>query len=123
MRLNLKEEFRNMSSQFFYVQLKFNPKIGTDRVPVTKQHEAVVEVPRDLVERKQAEDASENSREKLIVLELARRAALGTFPTVTERVIGLYDEDPPIWYEDRPHIMNERPCDNEENGTRAWKVV
>ncbi len=123
MRLNLKEEFRNMSSQFFYVQLKFNPKIGTDRVPVTKQHEAVVEVPRDLVERKQAEDASENSREKLIVLELARRAALGTFPTVTERVIGLYDEDPPIWYEDRPHVMNERRCDNEENGTRAWKVV
>ena len=112
-----------MSSQFFYVQLKFNPKIGTDRMPVTKQHEAVVEVPRDLVERKQAEDASENSREKLIVLELARRAALGTFPTVTERVIGLYDEDPPIWYEDRPHVMNERRCDNEENGTRAWRVV
>ena len=123
MRLNLKEKFRNMSSQFFYVQLKFSPKIGTDRMPVTKQHEAVVEVPRDLVERKQAEDASENSREKLIVLELARRAALGTFPTVTERVIGLYDEDPPIWYEDRPHVMNERRCDNEENGTRAWRVV
>ncbi len=123
MRLNLKEEIRNMNSQFFYVQLKFNPKIGTDRVPLTKQHEAVVEVPKDLVQLKQSENTSKTSREKVIVLELARRAALGTFPTVTERVIGLYDEDQPIWYEDRPHIMNERRCDNEENGTRAWRVV
>jgi len=112
-----------MSSQFFYVQLKFTPKMGIDRVPVITQHEAVVEVPKDLVQRKQSENTSANSREKVIVLELARRAALGTFPTVLERVIGLYNEDPPIWYEDRPHVMNERRCDNEENGTRAWRIV
>ena len=37
-------------------------------------------------------------------LIVARRAALGTFPTVTERVIGLCNEDPPIWCEDRPRI-------------------
>jgi hypothetical protein len=123
MRLSLKEKFPNVSSQFFYVQLKFTPKMGTDRVAVTKQQEAVVEVPKDLVERKQSENSSENSREKVIVLELAKRAALGTFPTVAERVIGLYDEDPPIWYEDRPRVMNERRCDNEENGTRAWKIA
>jgi|ERR1700722_6993831 hypothetical protein len=112
-----------MSSQFFYVQLNFRPKIEAERVPLIKQHEAVVEVPKDLVQRKQSEITSENSREKMIVLQLARRAALGTFPTVTEQVIGLYDEDPPIWCADRPHVMNERQCDNEENGTRAWRVV
>jgi len=112
-----------MSSQFFYVQLNFRPKIGVERVPLIKQHEAVVEVPKDLVQRKQSETTNENPREKVIVLELARRAALGTFQTVTERVIGLYDEDPPIWCADRPHVMNERGCDNEENGTRAWRVV
>jgi len=112
-----------MDSQFFYVQLNFRPKIGTDRVPLIKQHEAVVEVPKDLVQRKQSENTSANSREKVIVLELARRAALGTFPTILERAIGLYNEDPPIWYEDRPHVMNERRCDNEENGTRAWMIV
>jgi hypothetical protein len=93
------------------------------QVSIGQQHEAVVEVPKDLVQRKQSEITSENSREKMIVLQLARRAALGTFPTVTERVIGLYDEDPPIWCADRPHVMNERRCDNEENGTRAWRVV
>jgi hypothetical protein len=112
-----------MSNQFFYVQLKFTPKIGTDRVPMIKPHEAMVEVPNDLVQRKQSEIINENPREKVIVLDLARRVALGTFPTVPERVIGLYEEDQPIWYEDRPHVMNERPCDKEENGTRAWKIV
>ena len=69
---------------------------------VIKEHEAVIEVPKDLVQLKQSENTSENSREKLIVLELARRAALGTFPSIPERVIGLYDEDPPIWCADRP---------------------
>jgi hypothetical protein len=55
-------------------------------VPLIKQHEAVVEVPKDLVQRKQSEIASENSREKVIVLELAKRAALGTFPRVEGRL-------------------------------------
>jgi hypothetical protein len=88
-----------MSSQFFYVQLKFRPKIGTDTVPMIKRHEAVAEVPKDLVQREQSENTSENSRERVIVLELARRAALGAFPTVPARLVGLYDEDQPIWYE------------------------
>ena len=52
-----------MSNQFFYVQLKFTPKIETNRVPMTKQQEAVVEVPKDLVERKQSESKNENLRE------------------------------------------------------------
>ena len=64
MRLNLKKEFRNMSSHFFYVQLKFNPKIGTDRVPVTKRHEAVVEVPKDLVQLKQSENTRQPAFER-----------------------------------------------------------
>ena len=112
-----------MSKQFFYVQLRFTPKVGIERAPIIEQHEAVVEVPKDLVQRKQAEIMNQNPREKVIVLDLARRAALGAFPTVPERVVGLYNEDEPIWYEDRPHLMNERPCDHEENGTRAWRIV
>jgi hypothetical protein len=95
----------------------------TCRLEMSKQHEAVVEVPRDLVQQKQPGTVNENPRETNLVLGLARRAALGAFPTISERVIGLYDEDPPIWYEERPHVMNERPCDNEVNGTRAWRIV
>jgi hypothetical protein len=78
------------------LQLNFRPKIGTDRVLLIKQHKTVVEVPKDLVQRKQSKNTSKNSREKVVVLELARRAAIGTFPTVTERVVGLYDGDRPI---------------------------
>jgi hypothetical protein len=111
-----------MSSRFFYVQLKFIPKSGLTELPMSKQHGAVVEVPKDLVQRKQSEIINENPREKAIALDLARRAALGTFPTVEERVVGLYHEAA-IWYEDRPPVMNERPCDHEENGTRAWRIV
>ena len=102
--------------------MKFTPKLGTHTAPITQQ-DVVVEVPKDLVQRKQSEVINEHAREKVIILDLGRRAALGTFPTVAERVIGLYDEDPPIWYEDRPHVIGERACDNEENGTRAWRVV
>jgi hypothetical protein len=111
-----------MSSRFFYVQLRFIPKSGLKELPMSKQHGAVVEVPRDLVQHKRSEIMNENPREKAIALNLARRAALGTFPTVEERVVGLYHEDV-IWCEEKPPVMNERPCDNEENGTRAWRIA
>jgi len=88
----------------------------------TKQHGAVVEVPKDLVQRQRSEIKNENPSEKAIALDLARKAALSTFPTVEERVVGLYHEDA-IWHEEKPPVMNERPCDNEENGTRAWRIV
>jgi hypothetical protein len=63
-----------MSDQFFYLQLKFTPKIGHT---FTDEREVVVEVPRDLVQRK-SESMNESLRE-VIALELAKSAALGTF--------------------------------------------
>lgn len=107
-----------MSDKFFYLRLKFAPKIGHT---FTDEREVVVEVAKDLVQRK-SELVNESLKE-VIALDLAKSAALATFPTEAERVVGLYDEDPPIWYHDRPHVMNERRCDNEENGTRVWRVV
>jgi hypothetical protein len=106
-----------MSDQFFYLQLKFTPKIGHT---FTDEREVVVEVPKDLVQRK-----SELANESLKggdCPRLAKSAAVSTFPTEAERAVDLYDEDPPIWYQDRPPVMNERPCDHEENGTRAWRI-
>ena len=106
-----------MSKQFFYLQLKFTPKIGHT---FTDERELLVEVPKDLVQR-ESKSINENLRE-VIALDIARRVALGTFPTEAERVVGLYHEDPPNWYPDRPRVMNERACDHEENGTRAWRI-
>jgi hypothetical protein len=52
-----------MSSRFFYVQLKFTPKIRSYSVPRTRQHGAVVEVPKDLVQRKQSAIIKDNRSE------------------------------------------------------------
>ena len=108
----------NMSDQFFYLQLKFTPKNGHT---ITDEREVVVEVPKDLVQRK-SESMNEGLKE-VIALDLAKNAALGTFPTDAERALDLYEQAPPIWYPDRPPFMNERPCDHEENGARAWRIV
>jgi hypothetical protein len=109
----------NMSDQFFYLQLKFTPKIGHT---FTDEREVVVEVPKDLVRRK-SESINECLRE-VVALGLARSAALGTFSNEAERAVDMYEEDPPIWYYDRwPPVVNERPCDHEENGTKAWRIV
>jgi hypothetical protein len=112
-----------MSKQFFYTQLKFTPKSNTCTAPIPQNHEVVIEVPKDLLNCGYGDSTAENSGEKAIALKLARAAALGTFPTVGERVAGLYNEDAPLWYEERPSIMNQRPCDHEDNGTRAWRIV
>ena len=109
---------RNTSDQSFYLQFKFTPKIGHT---FTDEREVVVEVPKRLVRRK-SESINESLKE-VIALSLAKGAALGTFPTEAERDVDLYNEDPPIWYHDRLPVMNERPCDHEENGTRAWRVA
>jgi hypothetical protein len=109
---------RHMSGRFFHLQLKFTPKIGHT---FTDERELVVEVPKDLVQRR-SKSINENLRE-VIALDLAKSAALGTFPNEAERVADLYDQDPPIWCRDRPPVMNERPCDHEQNGTRAWRIA
>jgi len=70
-----------MSDQFIYLQLKFIPKIGH---AFTDEREVAVEVPKSLVQRK-SESINEDLRE-VIALDLAKSAALGTFPTVLERV-------------------------------------
>ena len=107
-----------MSDQFFYLQLKFTPKIGHT---FTDEREVFVEIPKKLVQRR-SESVNESLKE-VIALDLAKSAALSTFPTDAERGLDLYDEDQPIWYSDRPPIMNERPCDHEENGMRTWRIV
>jgi len=117
------EDRRKMSEHFFYVHLRFIPKMVTLAFPILRQREVVVEVPKDLAQHGLPELANQDLGEEAIALKLARRAALATFPSVAERVVGLYDEDAPSWNEQRYNVMDERPCDHEENGVRAWRIV
>jgi hypothetical protein len=110
-----------MSDQFFYLQLNFIPKTGSRAVRATAQQQVAVEVPRDLVHSKRSKLADEIPREKTIALDLARSAALHAFSSVSEGVALSYDEDA-IWCEDRLAVMDDRPCDHEENGTKAWRM-
>jgi hypothetical protein len=59
-----------MSDQFFYLQFKFIPKIGHT---FTDEREVVVEIPKDLVQRK-SESINEGQRE-VIALDFAKSAA------------------------------------------------
>ena len=115
-----------MSKQFFYLHLKFTPKSLSLAAPIGNPHEIVVEVPRGLLHQKQLDPADQGSTDETIALNLARDVALKTaslFPGIGERAEGLYDEDPPIWYESRHRVMNLRPYDHEERGIRAWKIA
>jgi hypothetical protein len=87
----------------------------------TDEREVFVEIPKKLVQRRS--ESVDESLKEVLALSLAKSAALGTFPTEAERGVDLYNEGPPIWYSDRPPIMNERPCDHEENGIRTWRIV
>jgi hypothetical protein len=107
-----------MSEHFFYVHLKFIPKIATVTLLILGEREVVVEVSKRLVQQRKSESVNEDLGEKEIALDVARSTALGTL-SASERLSWLYDEAAPTWYEQRHHVMNERPCDYEENGTRA----
>ncbi len=109
-----------MSEQFFYAKLTFTPKdeIRTKSIPTKR--EVIVEVLKTPAQHKESEIIDE-SLYKVLALDLARKAALGTFPT-TERSVELYEEEAPVWLDKRLDIMNERPCDHEEKGARAWRI-
>ena len=129
--MRYKQTVLGMSEQFLYVHLKLTPKSVSLAAPIGNPHEIVVEVPRGLLKQRLLKQrrsvlVGQDFTEKAIALYLARDVALKTatpFPAIGERAAGLYDEDRPIWYEYRHRVMNQRPCDHEERGIRAWKIA
>jgi hypothetical protein len=113
---------RDFGDKTFIVRLIFTPKTGTGTASLTRHYTAVVEVLNDLVHRKQSDSANQNLREKTIALDLARQAALSAFASSGEQVSWPFDEDA-LWYEERPHVMDERPCDHEQGGVKVWKMA
>jgi hypothetical protein len=74
------------------------------------------EIPRGLLNQRQSDLVGQGVTEKAIALDLARDVALKTaspFPAIGERAAGLYDEDPPIWYEYR-HRVILKDCRDDE---------
>ena len=124
--MRYKQTVLGMSEQFLYVHLKLTPKSVSLAAPIGNPHEIVVEVPRGLLKQRQSVLVGQDFTEKAMALDLARDVALKTatpFPAIGVSAAGLYDEDRPNWYEYRQRVMNERPCDHEERGIRAWKIA
>lgn len=103
-----------MAEKSYCIEFAFISKEGHIR------WQAAVEVPNALVLRKQTELVNKDRIEKAIALELAREVALAAF-LGANRVVWPYHEDA-LWYDDRPYLMDERACDHEENGIRAWRI-
>jgi hypothetical protein len=95
-----------MNKQFFYARLRFTPK-ATRALPTPTPREVIVEVPKDLAERKESEITNEVLR-RMFALDLARSAALHTFRT-EEQDIKLYEEGRPTWLDDRVSVMRRAP--------------
>jgi hypothetical protein len=112
-----------MSEQFLYAQFNFTSKAKTDKTEAIGQCEVVVEVPKDLVLCEHSESLTGTTEEKIFALRIARITALGTFPKTGYRMAERYDVGVPLWREERHPVMNERPCDHEDNGIRAWRIV
>jgi hypothetical protein len=112
-----------MSEQFLYAQFNFTPKAKADKTEAIGQCAVFVEVPKDLVLCEHLKSLTGTTEEKILALGIARITALGTFPKTEKRVAEGYDEGVPLWREERHPVMNERPCDHEENGIRAWMIV
>jgi hypothetical protein len=112
-----------MSEQFLYAQFNFTSKAKADQTEAIGKCEVVVEVPKDLVLCEHSESLTGTTEEKIFALGIARITALGTFPKTGKRVAERYDEGVPLWREERHPVMNERHCDHEDNGVRAWMIV
>ena len=123
-----------MSKQFFYVHLKLTPKSVSLAAPIWQSPRGdFLEVPRGLLNQRQSGLVGQDFSEKAVALDLARDVTASLVgqtlrrqarcPAIGKRAAGLYDEDPPIWYEDRHRVMNQRPCNHEERGIRAWRIA
>jgi hypothetical protein len=112
-----------MSKQFLYAQLNITHQTTRGTIVTAYESEVMVEVPKDLIHCEHPESRTGNDEEKTIALEIARVSALSTLPSVDDRIAVIHDAGSPIWLEDRPHVMNERPCDHEKNGIRAWRTA
>src|SRR6201987_6201055 len=110
-----------MSAQFFYVHLKLTPKSVSLAAPIGSPHEIVVEVPRGLLNQRQSDLGGQDFTEKAIALDLARDVALKTgtpFPAIGKRAAGLFNDQPPIWDEERQRGSNKSPWKHEARGFR-----
>jgi hypothetical protein len=112
-----------MSQQFLYVQFKVTPKGTLTR---TNGSETVaIELPVKHVADWKLRQPSRYLTDEEIAIELTQAVAIATadrFVVLTHRPIKEREIHSASLIPDRLLIMNERDCDYEDNGIRAWFI-
>jgi hypothetical protein len=114
---------QNMS-QFLYLQFKVTPK-GTLARPAGTEM-VVIELPTKHVTDWKLERPGRNLSDDEIAIELAQPVAIATagrFVALTHRPLMHQEIHSATFFPRRCSVMNERNCDYEDNGIRAWFIA
>ena len=113
-----------MSAQFFYLKFSVTPKSNLSNQPIGDQA-VLIELPLKLISDWKLERPGRNNTDEEIAIDLAYPVAIATvknFVRLTNRPIMHREIHSPESHPQRLSPMNERACDYEDNGIRAWFV-
>jgi hypothetical protein len=111
-----------MSAQFFYIKFSITPKSSLSNQSVGDQS-VLIELPRKFISDWKLERPGRNITDEEIAIDLAYPVAIATaknFAQFTNRPIMHREIHSPEFHSERLSLMNERACDYENNGIRAW---
>jgi hypothetical protein len=108
-------------NQFLYIQFKVDPK-GTMARPSGSEM-IVIELPAKHVDDWKLERPDRNLSEDEIGILITEPVAIATadrFVALTHQPLRRQEIHSGKFLPARPFVMNERSCDYEDNGIRAW---
>ena len=121
---SLPPKARTMSHEFFYVQFKVTPKGRLGRS--TGNETVAIELPFKHVTDWKLERPGLTLSDEEIATELTQVVAIATagrFVALTHRPLMEREIHSAKFLPQRLPIMNERDCDYEDNGIRAWFIA
>jgi hypothetical protein len=110
-------------SQFLYIQFKVDPK-GTLARPAGSEM-VVIELPVKHVDDWKVERPERRLFDNEIAILIAEPVSIATadkFVALTHQPLRKGEIHSARFLPSRPFVMNERTCDYEDNGIRAWFV-
>ena len=112
-----------MSQQFLYVQFKVTPKGTLTRA--TGRETVAIELPAEHVVNWKQQHPGRYLIDEEIAIELTQGVAIAAadrFVVLTHRPLKEREIHSARFLPERLPVMNERECDYEDNGIRAWFI-
>ena len=112
-----------MRQEFFYLEYKVTPKRSLTRVTGTEA--ITIELPFKQVAHWRQQQPERYLTDEEIAIELTQGVAIAAadrFVVLTHRPLKEREIHSARFLRERLSIMNERDCDYEDNGIRAWFI-